>query len=268
VVLCRCGLRTTQILQGNADEPFRSKLCSEEAEVQMSEAADECFKAFSVVIERELGLHLVPNYFWWLNCPTQAIGLTSLPKCINYTGAKGSHSANKKTKFWIQQRSKVGTEGPLVWVHRTVRCTPDSVRCTTGQCPVHQRTSTRTRQLRESPTASPLKFTGHVRCAPDCPVQLRCNGYLRANGYLQRINCARSARRSQARPYWHTGHQTVPVRCAPDTQAGPQDRSSNGQNPTAVMTWQGHRTWPVCTGLSGAPSSRQAPNGHFWWLGL
>jgi hypothetical protein len=63
-----------------------------------------------------------------------------LPKCIDYTGVKGSHSANKKTKFWIQQRSKMGTEGPLVWEHRTVRCTPDSVRCTTGQCPVHHRT--------------------------------------------------------------------------------------------------------------------------------
>jgi hypothetical protein len=29
-------------------------------------------------IERELGLHLFPNWFWWLNCPTQIIGLTSL----------------------------------------------------------------------------------------------------------------------------------------------------------------------------------------------
>ena len=26
----------------------------------------------------------------------------------------------------------MGTEGPLVWEHRTVRCTPDSVRCTKG----------------------------------------------------------------------------------------------------------------------------------------
>jgi hypothetical protein len=52
--------------------------------------------------ERELGLHLVPKYFWWLNCPTQIFGLTSLPKCIDYTGVQGSHSANKKTKFWIQ----------------------------------------------------------------------------------------------------------------------------------------------------------------------
>jgi hypothetical protein len=29
-----------------------------------------------------------------------------LPKCVDYTGEKGSLSANKKTKFWIQQRSK------------------------------------------------------------------------------------------------------------------------------------------------------------------
>ena len=29
-------------------------------------------------IQRELGLHLLPNWFWWLNCPTQIIGLTSL----------------------------------------------------------------------------------------------------------------------------------------------------------------------------------------------
>jgi hypothetical protein len=31
-----------------------------------------------MVIERELGLHLFPKCFWWLNCPTQIIGLTSL----------------------------------------------------------------------------------------------------------------------------------------------------------------------------------------------
>jgi hypothetical protein len=28
--------------------------------------------------KRELGLHIFPNWFWWLNCPTQIIGLTSL----------------------------------------------------------------------------------------------------------------------------------------------------------------------------------------------
>jgi hypothetical protein len=54
---------------------------------------------YHVLLERELGLHLVPIYFWWLNCPTQIFGLTSLPKCIDYTGVKGSHSANKRPSF-------------------------------------------------------------------------------------------------------------------------------------------------------------------------
>jgi hypothetical protein len=189
---------------------------------------------------------------------------------------------NKKTKFWIKQRSKGPTEGTSGLAHRTVRCTrglqsklgtfgnfqrrlrynsPDSVRCSKGSRPQE--------------LASFGKLQRLVRYnSPDCPVCTGLSGappeqrLHRANGYLRRINCARSARRRQACPYWHTGQQTVHVRCAPDTQAGPQDRSSNGQNPTAVMTWWGHRTCPVCTGLSGAPSGRQPPNGHFWWLGL
>jgi len=37
------------------------------------------------------------------------------------------------TKCWVQQKGKEPTEGPLVWAHRTVRCA-------TGQCPVHHRT--------------------------------------------------------------------------------------------------------------------------------
>jgi hypothetical protein len=83
-------------------------------------------------------------------------------------------------------------------------------------------------------------------------VRLRSNGYLRANGYLQDNKCAR---RSQARPYWRTRQGTVDVRCAPDTQAGPQDRSSNGQNPTTVMTWRGHRTCPVCHRTDSLPTA-------------
>jgi hypothetical protein len=40
---------------------------------------------------------------------------------------------------------------------------PDSVRCTTGQCPVHKRTPTQTRHLRENPEA--LRYN-----SLDCPV--------------------------------------------------------------------------------------------------
>jgi hypothetical protein len=147
------------------------------------------------------------------------------------------------------------SRGTRAIIHRTVRCTPDSVRCAKEDQPQELASFGKLQQL--------VRYN-----SPDCPVRLRSNGYLRANGYLQCNKCAHSARRSQARPFRHTGQGTVVVRCAPDTQAGPQVRSSNGQNPTAVMTWQGHRTCPVCTGLSGAPSNRQAPNGHIWWLGL
>jgi hypothetical protein len=153
------------------------------------------------------------------------------------------------------------SRGTRAIIHRTVRCTPDSVRCA--------------KEERPQELASFGKLQRLVRYnSPDCPVctglsgatpEQRLSG---ANDYLQSNKCARSARRSQNRPCWHTGQHTVHVRCAPDTQAGPQVRSSNGQNPTAVMTWQGAPDCPVCTGLSGAPSNRQLSNGHFWWLRL
>jgi hypothetical protein len=49
----------------------------------------------------------------------------------------------------------------------------------------------------------------------------------------------------------------VHVRCATGHPGGPRRQSSNGRNPTALVTWLGHRTCPVCTGLSGAPYDRQ-----------
>jgi hypothetical protein len=211
-----------------------------------------------------------------LNCPTQIFELTSLPKCIDYTGVKGSHSANKKTKFWIQQRSNEATEGTSVWRHRTVRCAPDCPVCT-GQCPVRPEDTNlnsslsgflgsrraiihrtvrcapdmsgapRKRGLRNSPASGSrgsrsAKIHRTVRCAPDCPVCQRSNGSFRRQR-LPAVHLMRAQRaQRQTCPYRCTGHQTVHVRCAPDTQEGPQVRSSNGQNPTAVMTWQGHRT--------------------------
>ena len=140
-------------------------------------------------------------------------------------------------------------------IHRTVRCAPDMSGAPTN------------RGLRNSPASGfhdsrSAIIHRTVRCASGATALCGANGSLRS------IKCARSARRRQGCPYRCTGHQTVHVRCAPDTQAGPQVRSSNGQNPTATMTWQGAPDCPVCTGLSGAPSCRQPPNGHFWWLGL
>jgi hypothetical protein len=120
---------------------------------------------------------------------------------MSYTGVKGSHLANKKTKKWVQQRSKGITEGSSGLAHRTVRCS-------TGQCPVHQGTPSRTRHLRENPEAlrynSPdcpvlegraaleLASLGNLLRynSPDCPVSQRSNGYFAATVTCRSIKCA------------------------------------------------------------------------------
>jgi hypothetical protein len=114
--------------------------------------------------------------------------------------------------------------------------------------------------LRNSP-ASGIQFVCSAIIHRTCPVYTGLSGVTagqrlpRGNGYLRRIKCAHCARRGQARPCWRTGHSTVHVRCATGHQGGPRSQNSNGQIPTALVTWLGHRTCPVCTGLSGAPST-------------
>jgi hypothetical protein len=98
-----------------------------------------------------------------------------------------------------------------------------------------------------------------------CPVCTGLSGatagqrLLRANGRLQQQLMRARARRRQARPCWRTGHSTVHVRCATGHPGGPRSQSSNGRIPTALVTWLGHWTCLVCTGLSGAPYDRQPP---------
>jgi hypothetical protein len=141
--------------------------------------------------------------------------------------------------------------------HRTVRCA-------TGQCPVHQGTPSQTLHLRENLEA--LRYN-----SPDCPVYTgQClvlqeratlnspasgirsaiihrtcpvhtglsdepakQRLLRANGHLQKQLMRARARRSQARAKWRTGHSTVHVRCATGHLGGPSSQSSNGRNPTS-----------------------------------
>ena len=64
------------------------------------------------------------------------------------------------------KRAKDIPKGTLVWRTGLSGVPPDSVRCTTGQYPVHQRTPTQTRHLREFPEA--LRYN-----SPDCPVYSR-----------------------------------------------------------------------------------------------
>jgi hypothetical protein len=140
----------------------------------------------------------------------------------------------------------------LSGVHRTVRCTPDSVRC-----------SKRTRLWNLAASGN------HEDCSAiihrTCPVYTGLSGVtagqrlLRANGHLQAHSMrARSAQKSGTRGLAHrTLNSTCPV-CT-GHPGGPRSQNSNGQIPTALVTWLVHRTCPVCTGLSGAPYDRQPP---------
>jgi hypothetical protein len=131
---------------------------------------------------------------------------------------------------------------------------PYSVRCTTGQCSVHQRTPTQTRHLRENPEALRYNspdcpvYTGQCpvpqgRAAlelaslgrllhynsPDCPVYTGLSGepaeqrLVRANSYLQRIKCAPA--RAEVRHAHAGAPDTLQYMSGapPDIQAGPED---------------------------------------------
>jgi hypothetical protein len=135
--------------------------------------------------------------------------------------------------------------------HRTVRCA-------TGQCPVHQGTPSQTSHLREfsevlrynSPDMSgahrtvsgapgesdselasfgnPLRYN-----SPDMSGEPTEQRLLRANGRLQRIKCAPARAEEQSTRGWHTGQSTGLVRCTTGQPGGPTSQSSNGRNPTA-----------------------------------
>jgi hypothetical protein len=119
--------------------------------------------------------------------------------------------------------SKRQPKCPLVWRTGLSSVPPDSVRCTTEQCPVHQGLQLRTAHLREF--WETLRYN-----SPDCPVYQRSNGYFSANGRLQQHLMRYNARRSEACARRRTGQSTGPVRCTTGLSGGPEDRSSNGQN--------------------------------------
>jgi hypothetical protein len=160
------------------------------------------------------------------------------------SGAPGDFAQNFSASGIFRSRRAI--------IHRTVRCTPDSVRC-----------SKRTwlRNLAASGIYSGCSAIIHRTC----PVYTGLSGattgqrLLRANGRLQQQLMRARVRRRQARPCWRTGHSIVHVRCAIGHPGGPRSQNSNGRIPTALVTWLAHRTCPVCTGLSGAPYERQPP---------
>jgi hypothetical protein len=163
------------------------------------------------------------------------------PDSVRYT--RGLH-AKLFTFGKIQRRSAI--------IHRTIRCTPDSVRCP------------REERLWNSSASGICSAIIHRTCPvytglSDEPVEQRL---LRANGHLQQQLMRARARRSQARAMWRTGHSTVHVWCATGHPGGPRRQKLQRSNPNGLVTWLAHRTCPVCTGLSGAPyDSQPPPNG-------
>jgi hypothetical protein len=228
-----------------------------------------------------------PNLFWWLNCPTQIIGLTSLLQCISYTGVKGSHLANKKNKNWVQQREQGITEvcpslahrtvsgatldsvrctrglhaelftfGKIqrrsAIIHRTVRCTPDSVRCPRGE------------RLWNSPASGIRSAIIHRTC----PVSQRSNDYFAPTVTCRSVKCA--PERAEVRHARCGAPDTLQYMSGepPDIKAGPAVRAPTvgTQRPGDVAGAPDTvRCAPDCPmhHATDSPTKRLV-----WWLGL
>jgi hypothetical protein len=160
------------------------------------------------------------------------------------SGAPGDLAQNSSASGISRSRRAI--------IHRTVRCTPDIVRCSKG---------TRLRNLAASGKSERLLRYN----SPDCPVYTGLSGatpeqrLLRANGHLQAHSMRTRSTQKSGTPI--LAHRTLNSSCPVCTghPGGPRSQNSNGQIPTALVTWLAHRTCPVCTGLSGAPYDRQPP---------
>jgi hypothetical protein len=115
----------------------------------------------------------------------------------------------------IQRRSAI--------IHRTVRCTPDSVRCSKEE------------RLWNSLASGIRSAIIHrtVRCTPDYPVSQRSNGYFAPTVTCRSIKCA--PERAEVRHARCGAPDTLQYMSGvpPDSQASPEVRSSNGRIPTA-----------------------------------
>jgi hypothetical protein len=147
-------------------------------------------------------------------------------------------------------------------IHRTVRCTPNSVRCSKEERPQELASFGKLQRLLRynSPDMSGVHRT--VRCNYGATATSRQRSPATA------INARQSTQKSGTRVVAHqTLYSACPVRHRTSRRA--QRQSSNGRNPNGWVTWLAHRTCPVCTGLSGAPCDRQPPPKRLvWWLGL
>jgi hypothetical protein len=181
---------------------------------------------------------------------------------MSSTGVKGSQQTNKKIDKGFKYKELKSAEVCPGLAHRTVRCA-------TGQCPVHQGLQLRTahlqefwRPLRYNSPDCPVEQRTVSGGAPDCPVCQRSHGYFAPTVVCRRHSMRYSARQSQSRARRRTGQSTGPVRC---TRRQKLQRS----NPIGQMTWQAHRT--VSGGAPDCPVRHATPaftKRLVWWLGL
>ena len=159
---------------------------------------------------------------------------------MSSTGAKGSQQTNKKTEKGFKNRELKSAEVCPGLAHRTVSgAPPDSVRCTRDS-------NSELLTFRNSGGRSAI-IHRTVRCSTgQCPVAHRTvrwrtglSGVSAEQRLLQRqrspataLNALQYAQKSGSRQKAHrTVYRTYPVHHR--TSGGPEDKSSNGQNPTA-----------------------------------
>jgi hypothetical protein len=131
----------------------------------------------------------------------------------------------KRPREEFKQESKRQPERHPGLAHRTVRCA-------TGQCPVHQGTSARTLHLRENQRA--LRYN-----SPDCPVShrtVRCASGAtttsRATVDCNRIQCATVRAEVRARAGGAPDSLQDLSGAPPDSPVAPPSQSFNGRTPT------------------------------------
>jgi hypothetical protein len=155
----------------------------------------------------------------------------------------------KRPRKGFKQESKRQPERHPGMAHRTVRCA-------TGQCPVHQGTSARTRHLREFPRA--LHYN-----SPDCPVHTGLSGVPAEQRLLRAqrstatpFNALQCAQRSE---HAQEAHRTVYRTCLVHHRTAQRHHKSELQqsNPNGLLTWLAHRT------VSGAPCDSTLPTTIF-----
>jgi hypothetical protein len=116
-----------------------------------------------------------------------------------------------------------------------------SVRCATGQCPVHQGTRLQTCHLREF--WEPLRYN-----SPDCPVRQRSNDYTAptvvCNGTVKRYSARLRAQKSEQLSRRQKAHQTVNSDCPVHhrTVWWPSCQKLQRLEPNDWVTWLAHRT--------------------------